>query len=51
MFENLSRAIKEDEDLDERFKTLITQYHQTFETVFKRYFPELKENEAAKVRN
>ena len=42
---------KEDEELDERLKTSITQNLQSLETVFKRYFPELKEKEAAFVRN
>ena len=47
MFENLSKPIKEDEELDERLKTLITQHLQSLETDFKQYFPELKEKEAA----
>ena len=51
MFENLSKPIKEDSELDERFKTAITQHLQSLETVFKRYFFELKENETAFVRN
>ena len=51
MFENLSKSIKEDEELDERLKTSITQHLQSLETVFKRYFSELKEKEAAFVRN
>ena len=51
MFENLSSAIKEDEDLDERLKTSITQHLQSLETVFQQYFLELKEKEAAIVRN
>ena len=51
MFENLSSAIKEDEELDERLKILITQHLQSLETEFKRYFPELKEKEAALIRN
>ena len=50
MFENLSSAI-EDKELDERLNTLTTQHLQTLETVLKRYFPELKEQEAAFVRN
>ena len=51
MFENLSNAIKEDEELDERLNTLITQHLQPLKTVLKRYFPELKEQEAAFVWN
>ena len=51
MFENLSSAVKEDEELDEHLKTSITQHLQSLETEFKRYFPELKEKEAALVRN
>ena len=47
VFENLSSAIKEDAEVDERLNTPITQHLQSFETVFKRYFPELKEQEAA----
>ena len=47
MFENLSSAIKEDEELDERLNTLTTQHLQPLKTVLKRYFPELKEQEAA----
>ena len=47
MFENLSNAIKEDEDLDES----TTLQLQSLETLFKGYFPELKEKEAAMVRN
>ena len=48
-FENLSSAVKEDEGLDERLKTSITQHLQSLETELKRYFPELKEKEAALV--
>ena len=51
MFENLSKPVEEDDELDERLKTSITQHLQSLETVFKRYFPELKEKEAAFVRN
>ena len=51
MFENSSSALKEDEQLDERLKTSITQHLQSLETEFKRYFPELKEQEVAFVRN
>ena len=47
MFDNLSSAIKEDEELDERLKTSITQHLQSLETVFKQYFFEVKEQEAA----
>ena len=47
MFENLSSAIEEDEELYERFNTLTTQHLQSLKTVLKRYFPELKEQEAA----
>ena len=42
MFDNLSSAIKEDEELDERLKTSITQHLQSLETVFKQYFLRLK---------
>ena len=34
MFEKLSIAIKEDEELNERLKTTITQHLQSLETVF-----------------
>ena len=51
MFENLSSAIKEDEELNERLNTSTTQHFQPLTTVLKRYFPELKEQEAAFVRN
>ena len=51
MFENLSSAIKEDEELDERLNTLTTQHLQPLKTVLKRYFPELKEQEATFVWN
>ena len=47
MFENLSSAIKKDELLDERLNALTTQHLQLLKTVLKRYFPELKEQEAA----
>ena len=47
MFENLSSAIKEDEELDERLNTLTTQHLQPLKTELKRYVPELKEQEAA----
>ena len=47
MFENLSRFIKEDEKLDECLNTLTTQHLQALKTVLKRYFAELKEQEAA----
>ena len=46
MFENLSSAIKKDELLDERLNTLTTQHLQPLKTALKRYFPELKEQEA-----
>ena len=51
MLQNLSKPIKEDEELDERLKTSITRHLQSLEIVFKRYFPELKEKEVALVRN
>ena len=51
MFENLSRVIKQDEELDEPLETSVTQHLQSFETEFKRYFPELKEQEAVFVQN
>ena len=51
MFENLSSAFKEDEELDERLNTLTRQHLQLFKTVLKQYFPELKEQEAAFVWN
>ena len=47
MFENLSSAIKEDEELGERLNTLTTQHLQPLKTVLKRCFPELKEQKAA----
>ena len=50
-FENSSSAVKEDEVLDERLNTSITQHLQSLETVFKRYFSKLEEQEAAFVRN
>ena len=51
MFENLSSALKKDEQLDECLKTSIRQHLQSLETKFKRYFPKLKEQEVAFVRN
>ena len=39
MFENLSSAIKEDEELDERLNTMIIQHLQPLKTVLKQYFP------------
>ena len=51
MFENLSKLIKEDKELDERLKTSITQHLQSLETVFKRYFPELKQMKVVFVLN
>ena len=47
MFENLSSAIKENEELDERLNTLTRQHLQLLKTVLKQYFPKLKEQEAA----
>ena len=47
MFENLSSAIKEDEQLDEHLNTLTRQHLQSLKTALKQYFPELKEQEAA----
>ena len=47
MFENLSSAIKENEELDERLNTLTRQHLQILKTVLKQYFPKLKEQEAA----
>ena len=47
----MSSAIKENEELDERLKTSITQPLQSLKTEFKRYFSELKEEEAAFVGN
>ena len=35
MFEDLSSAIKENEELDERLKTSITQHLQSLQTEFK----------------
>ena len=35
MFENLSSALKEDEQLDERLKTSITQHLQSLENELK----------------
>ena len=51
MFEICSGVIKEDEELVELLKTSITQHFQSFDTEFKRYFPELQKQEAAFVRN
>ena len=51
MFENLSSAIKEDKELDERLNTSTTQHLQPLKTLLKRYFPEFKEQDAAFVRN
>ena len=42
---------KQDEELDELLKTSITQHPQSLKTEFKRYFPELKEQEGVFVRN
>ena len=42
MFENLSSAIKEDEELDERLNSLTTQHLQPLKTVLKRYYLSLK---------
>ena len=50
MFENFSSAIN-NEKLDERLKTSITEHLQSFEAEFKRYFSEPKEQEAEFVRN
>ena len=48
MSENLSSAIKADEELDERLNTPIPQHIQSIEIiVFKRKFFELKEQEVA----
>ena len=51
MFENLSKPIKEDEELDERLKISITQHLQSLKIVFKQYFSGLKKKEAAFVQN
>ena len=51
MFKNLSSSIKEDEELDGRLKASITQLLQSLKTKFKRYCPELKEQEAALIGN
>ena len=51
MFENLSKPITEDKELDERLKISIAQHLQSLETVFKRYFTELEEKDAAFERN
>ena len=51
MLENLSSAIKEDDELDESLNTSTTQHLQPLKTVLKQYFRELKEQEAAFVRN
>ena len=42
MFENLSSAIKEDEELDERLNTLTTQHLQSLKTVLNDIFLSLK---------
>ena len=51
MLENLSGAIKENEELNARLKTSITQHLQSLENEFKRYVTELKEQEAAFARS
>ena len=51
MFENLSSAIKENEELYKRVNTSTTQHLQPLKTVLKRYFPELKEQEATFFQN
>ena len=51
MSENLSSAIKADEELDERLSTPIPQHIQSIEIVFKRKFFELKEQEVAFAQN
>ena len=52
MSENLSSAIKADEELDERLNTPIPQHIQSIEIiVFKRKFFELKEQEVAFAQN
>ena len=50
-YENLSSAIKEDEELDEHLKTSTTQQLQCLETELKQYFLELKEQKASFVQN
>ena len=49
MFENLSSAIKEDEELDEHLDTLTTQHLQPLITVLKRYFSKLKGRQPSQV--
>ena len=52
MSENLSSAIKADEELDERLNTPIPQHIQSIEIIaFKRKFFELKEQEVAFAQN
>ena len=51
MFENFSSLFEDQEVLDESLRTSITQHIQSLENEIKRYFPELKENKAAVVRN
>ena len=51
MFDNLFSLFKEDEVLDERLKTLITQHLQSLQTELIPYIPELKESEALLARN
>ena len=51
MLENLSGAIKDNEALDERLKTSITEHFQFLENEFKRYFTELKKQEVALVQS
>ena len=46
MFESLSSALKEHEQLDKLLKTSITQHLQSLETEIKQFFHELKEQEA-----
>ena len=56
MFENLSSAIKEDEELDKlltfnHLLTFKTQHLQSLEAKYKQYFPKVKKQEAVIVRN
>ena len=50
-FEKFSSAIKEDEELGERWKTSITQHLQSVKIEFKGYFPEFREQKAVFMQN
>jgi len=51
IFEKLSSVVDKTEECDESLKTSITVHLQSLEIEFQRYFPEFKEEEAARIRN